>query len=342
MRAIRRLVVEPVFEAFNYSFLEHEGAAASTVRSALLTLPMMAASRLVVVRDPAELQLSRGGRRPRADQPEEGEEEDSPAAGEADAAGGPDSSPEPPPLSPSENVQRWAALLADVPPESRLVLTLGWELPETSPLLKAASKLTPPADIIRCFPATPKSAETWVRKMVSEQGGSIDAQASQALVLRSGSSLLILDQEIRKLLAYAGDRITIAHVLEAATPSAEASVFEMVDHVGNRRPYQAVQKLRRLIEQGESPLGLMAMVTRQVRLVFITREMLAAGSSVRDVEKRLGLPTWVVANYLSQARNFDRPQLVAMMRSLGRMDLDVKTGRQDPAEALELFILRQG
>ncbi len=379
VRAIRRLTLDQALEAFNYTFLEHEAATAAVVRSAVLTLPMMADCRLVVVRDPAELLPARPGRRRGGDQadeePDDGEVSrggPSPETGRvsvveipapatdgtgsvsfADSAG----TSETPPASPGEIAQRWSALLEDVPPQSRLVLTLSWELPESSPLLRAAAKLKPAADVIRCLPAAPRSAETWVRKMVTEMGGAIDSDAAQALVMRSGSSLAILEGEVRKLLAYAAapgtgpgtgsgvgpvTRVTARDVHEVATPSAEASVFEMVDHLGNRRPYQAVSKMRRLVEQGEAPLGLMAMVTRQVRLVFLAREMLAIGAPVRDIEKRLGLPTFIVRNYLVQARNFDRPQLIRMMRSLGRMDLDVKTGRQDPVEALELFILQQG
>jgi len=82
------------------------------------------------------------------------------------------------------------------------------------------------------------------------------------------------------------------------------------------------------------------MVTRQVRLVLLAREMLAGGAPVRDIEARLRLPTWVVRNYMAQARNYSREQLIDMMRVLARIDLDVKTGRQDPATALELFILQ--
>lgn len=366
VRALRRLTADPVFEAFNYTFLEHEGATAAAVRGAVLTLPMMADCRLVVARDPAELLAPRARRRRGGDQADEDSDEaEAPGGGPAAEAGtGSTAEAGTPAVSPGEAAQRWGALLEDVPPQARLVLTLSWELPESSPLLKAASKLRPAADVIRCLPATPRSAETWVRKMTAELGGAIESDASQALVLRSGSNLAILEGEVRKLLAYVGVpagapnapadappdaspagqpvRITTRDVHEVATPSAEASVFEMVDHVGNRRSYQAVAKLRRLVEQGEVPLGLMAMITRQVRLVFLAHEMLAAGAPVRDIEKRLGLPTWVVGNYLAQARNFDRPQLLRMMRSLGRMDLDVKTGRQDPTEALELFILQQG
>ncbi len=341
-RAIRRHVLDPAFEAFNYTFLEHQAATAGAVREVVLTPPMLASRRLVVVRDPAELLSARSGRKPEAEG-EDGEDgsEEGPAALPAADAGDP---PDAPPLTASELVKNWCALLPEVSQEVCLVVTLGWDLGDGHALLKTATKLDPPADIIRCLPATPRSAETWVRKMASELGAEIDSDASQALVLRSGSDLILLEGEIKKLLSYVGSRsrVTAEDVLEAATPSAEASVFELVDHIGSRHPYQAVAKLRRLLEQGEAPLRLMAMIVRQVRLVFITREMLASGAPMRDIEGRLGLPTWVARSYLAQARNFDRPQLARMMRSLADMDLAIKTGRQDAAVALELFVLRCG
>jgi DNA polymerase-3 subunit delta len=362
LRAIKARTLDASLEAFNYVALERGQATLGAVRAAVLTPPVMAARRLVVVRDPADL----SGGRPAGPGAEPGSDDESgsgDAAGEDPAAGvsagpgpggapvsaaadgspGPDGDGSPPGPGPAEAARLWSELLALAPPETRLVLCLSRELPSSSPLLKAAGGLRPPAEVIRCLPATARSAETWVRKLVSELGGRIDPQASQALVLRSGTSLSVLEREIEKLLVYVGDRgvITTADVAAAATPSAEASVFEMVDHLGARRPYRAVTTLRRLVEQGEVPLRLMAMVSRQVRLIFITAEMLACGAPVAEVEKRLGLPTWVVRGYLAQARNFDRGQLTAMMRDLARMDLDAKTGRREPVEALELFILRQ-
>jgi DNA polymerase-3 subunit delta len=352
VRAIRKQVLDPALEGFNYTFLEHQAATCGAVRAAVLTPTMLGGQRLVVVRDPAELLSPRVGRKVQvegeeAEATESGGGGGNESAGATESGGGAGSAEEmeaaSPAVSVKDLVRNWSLLLAETPAETCLVITLSWDVPEGHALLKAAGKLDPPGDVIRCLPATPKSAETWVRKIGRELGIEFDSEASQTLVLRCGTDLGLLEGEIKKLSTYAGEkgRVTTAEVLEAATPSAEASVFELVDCIGGRRPGKAVARLRRLLEQGEVPLRLLAMVVRQVRLVFITREMLAAGARVRDIEARLGLPTFVVQSYLSQARNFDRPQLARMMRHLAEIDLAVKTGRQDAAEALELFILRQ-
>ncbi len=353
---IRRLALDPSTEAWNYTFADQEAATLANVRAAVLTPPVMSARRLVVARNPAELAASPKEPGPGAGDGDEGGEAEAGVAPRADApvaprADAPDSGPAETPRraaaeaqrpGPAEAAKNWAALLPQVPPETCLVLALGWDLAPTNALLRAATELEPQAAVIRCLPATAKSAEVWVRNITEAHGGTISREAAQALVLRSGTDLSILEREIEKLIVYVGGReIEAADVAEAATPSAEASVFELVDHLGSRRPYQAVTKLRRLLEQGEPPLRLMAMVTRQVRLIFITKELLDSGGSVKTIEDRLKLPTWVVRGYLAQARNHSRKELSAMMRSLSRLDLDVKTGRQDAATGLELFILAQ-
>lgn len=345
LRAIRRRVVDPAWEAFSYSYFEHAGATAGAVRGAVLTPTMMAGSRLVVVRDPDELVGSRrtaAGASTTGDDRSSSDSDDGeadPGDGETgvsgDGTGGSGASR-------AESARQWAALLGEVPDDCNLVVSLSRDLAASSPLLKAAAQLEPMADAIRCLPATPKSAEVWVRKLVADEGGDIEPTASQSLVLRSGADLSVLEREVEKLVAYAGPgrKITDADVLVAATPSAEASVFDLVDLIGNRRTYEAVVKLRRLLEQGEPALRLMAMVVRQVRLVFLTRELVEAKTPLRDIEARLKLPTWVVRGYLAQARNFTREQLLAMMRALSAMDLEIKTGRREAAAALELFILQ--
>jgi len=334
VRAIRGRTLTSDLEAFNYTFLEHDGATPGAAMAAVLTPPMMADHRLVVVRDPAGLAEGRRGPARVADQAGSADDGELPEGEDSDR----------PPGAAADSPREWASVLQAVPAGTRFVLSISRELPTAGPVLKSAAALSPAADVIRCFTATAKSAESWVRRMTAEGGGSIDAGASQALVARSGTSLAILEKEIEKLLAYTGDtaRIKTEDVLAAATPSAEASVFELVDHIGSRRPFQAVLKLRRLIEQGELPLRLMAMVVRQVRVIFITREMLTEGANLKEVEERLRLPTWVVRGYLTQAKNFNRSQLTEMMRNLHRIDLDIKTGRQEPEAALEIFILRHG
>jgi len=352
VRALRRLSVDPAWEAFNFNFLEREAATAGAVRAALLTPPAMAPTRLVVARDPAELLSTRGAKRGGAASGDDASGDEEP---DEDVDSGPAEEPDegllgspPRAASPTEAAKLWWALLSEVPVDARLVLVISQELPATNALLKAAGQAKSGVEVIRCLEATPRTAEAWVRKLTAELGGSIDSDAAQTLVLRSGWDLTILAREIEKLLTYVGasstggaSRIATRDVLEAATPCAETSVFDMVDHLGSRRPLPAILGLRRLIEQGEPPLRLMAMIVRQVRLVFLTREMLEAGAGVRDIEERLKLPTWVVRNYLSQARNFTRPQLVRMMRSLARLDIDIKTGRQDAGSALEFFLLHQ-
>lgn len=342
MRAIRRRVVDPAWEAFSYTYLEHAGATVGAARAAVLTPSMAAGPRLVVARDPEELAASRRGGGPTGDggRPGETGDDGAPDGDEADAAA--EGAGDDPALSRADSVRQWASLMEEVSAGCHLVLCLSRDLAASSPLLKTAGRLEPSADAIRCLPATPKSAEVWVKKLAGEQGGVIDSTAAQALVMRSGADLSVLEREVEKLVAYAGPgrAITTADVLVAATPSAEASVFDLVDLIGSRRTYEAVIKLRRLLEQGEPALRLMAMVVRQVRLVFLARELLESRTPLRDIEARLKLPTWVVRGYLTQARNFSREQLIAMLRALSALDLDIKTGRREAPGALELFILQ--
>jgi len=272
IRAVRRHVVDPVMEAFNFTSFENEGATLDAVRGAVLTPPVMAGRRLVVVRDPVDLatggsRTSAGRRDDEDGSGESGDEDNDSGAGDDAAAGDDHGTGSTRPLTRAERTRRWASLFEEVGPDCHLLLALSRDLPGSNRLLKVAGKLDPPADIIRCFPATAKSAEVWVRKLAEALGASIDSGASQALVMRSGDDLTVLEREVEKLLAYVGDkeRITIDDVMAVATASAEANVFELVDLIGNRRAYPAVLKLRRLLEQGEPALRLMAMVVRQVR-----------------------------------------------------------------------------
>src|SRR6185312_7633712 len=87
------------------------------------------------------------------------------------------------------------------------------------------------------------------------------------------SDARILDQNLEKLVAYAGDeRIGSQAVRALVAESREASVFELVDAVGQRERYAALAAYRSLLAEDVSPIYILVMLTRQIRLLLLARE----------------------------------------------------------------------
>jgi DNA polymerase III subunit delta len=95
--------------------------------------------------------------------------------------------------------------------------------------------------------------------------------------------------------------------------------------------------LRRLIDFGTHPAQLMAMVSRQFRLLIQVKELSQLRHSTVEVAAALSLQNWQVDRLARQAQMFSMPELERLYQRMVRTDSEVKVGRTDGQLALELL-----
>ena len=189
----------------------------------------------------------------------------------------------------------------------------------------------------------PKDLSRWIVVRTQKRGGKIDPRAAALLAQNIGSNLLILDQEIRKLLLYCGKGVTISvEAVQTMVPYVQTAdvIFDMVDALGQRNPQKAAIFLHRLLDTGEHPLGIFGMVVRQFRLLIQTRWLIDQRQTVPDIKNRLDLHPYVVQKLYSQALRFTPGQLKAAYTLLMEADISIKTGEIEPVTALDLLVAK--
>ena len=104
----------------------------------------------------------------------------------------------------------------------------------------------------------------------------LDAQARETLLMRCGSDLRTLDQEVNKLVLYAGDRAAIRaqDVAEIFTDQGQGWIFDLTRAIADRDALGGLTELSRLLSQGEHPLKLLATIASEVRRLLIARQLL--------------------------------------------------------------------
>ena len=109
-------------------------------------------------------------------------------------------------------------------------------------------------------------------------------------------------QEITKLLTYVNfDRpADDDDVRRLTAQDQQASIFDMVDAIGNRDGQTAVKTLHILLEDSDA-LPLFGMIVRQFRLMLQAREILDAGGNQTDVSKQLRQHSYVAQKISGQA-----------------------------------------
>lgn len=188
----------------------------------------------------------------------------------------------------------------------------------------------------------PRDLVRWLQDRAKQHGVSLDPAAARRLAERLGNALVLADTEIAKLAAYtAGKRSISAADVDDLTPyAAEANIFHMVDALGQRSGEKAIRALRQLLDDGDEPLRIFALITRQYRLLLQIKELIEGGHSMGGAASALGLRDFVAKKLAEQARMYRLDQLERVMSLLLDTDIAIKTGHKDGQLALEELVVR--
>jgi len=236
-----------------------------------------------------------------------------------------------------------AAYLPTLPEKTRLVFLEVQTLPASHALVKAAREAKNGYE--KCF-ERPQGAqlERWILQRATQKNGRISPRAANLLATNIGSDLQILDQELEKLALYKGvggeeTAVIDVHDVNLLSPYvAEASIFDLVDALGNRNAKKASLLLQQKFDEGADPLFLFSMFVRQFRLLIQVKELADAGLNAPAIAQKLRLHGFVAGKLLQQSRGFSLPQLEQIYRHLLEIDVAAKTGAADLLTALTLLV----
>lgn len=235
-------------------------------------------------------------------------------------------------------LEKLAGYAKDPAPYTCLVLVAA-KIAKNSKLYRAAA-----ATGVAYEYAAPKRNEyaSEVVKLLRERGKTMAMPTAQLLVDVVGRDLRRLDIEAAKLATYVGDEEHISpdDVRAVASATAEASVFELSDAVGERDVTRAMRVLRRLLDAGETPLGVEAMLARHVRALIGARALADRGVSPDAMAPEIGMSPWQARNAAKQASRYEPKELIAALSGLAAAEEEMKTSPTDAGLVIERWIVK--
>jgi DNA polymerase-3 subunit delta len=180
----------------------------------------------------------------------------------------------------------------------------------------------------------------WIEKETKKQGGLIEPAAAAMLAERVGEDTRFAAQELTKLLSYVNFErpISLLDVESVSIVSAQGSIFDMVDALGQRDGKKAQHIFHQLLEDGDA-MEFWGMVIRQFRLLIQARELLDENAGSWEIQKTLGVPSFVVPKMINQAKKFSMPALEAIHHKLLEIDEGAKTGKVPLDVAIDTLIV---
>lgn len=181
-------------------------------------------------------------------------------------------------------------------------------------------------------PLEGEKLKKWIQKEFSKSQSKIENKALDMLIDFVGNNLWQMSNEIQKLISYKKDKtITSNDVKLLVKPKIESDIFKTIDAISAKRKSLALNLIHRHLKKGEDPLYLLAMMN------FQFRNLLMAKSSYFHFSK-LKLHPFVIKKTLWQTKNFSLEELKKIYQTIFQIDLKVKTGKIEPALALDLLI----
>jgi DNA polymerase III subunit delta len=222
-------------------------------------------------------------------------------------------------------------------PESTLCILIESEIKDNNPLFKMIA----PSATIKTFPALKAlDLQQWANQRVADEGGSISPSAVRLITRLVGGNLWILSSEIKKLVLYTdGRRIEEDDVNKLVAYTQQASIFGMVDAIIEFNLQRAESLVQQLLQGGESPIGLLSMLNRQMRLIVRARDLKNQKLPETEIRSRLGIGhEFILRKTLEQAQHYTLPRLREVYDQLLEADIAFKTSKYEGDLALNILI----
>lgn len=241
-----------------------------------------------------------------------------------------------------EWLQELVEYLPHLPPTTRLIFVENRALKSSHPILRLAEEERKRRrGFVKLFELPQdRHLPAWIDRRAQAKGANLSSEATRLLAVLVGNDLRLLDQEIDKLYLYAGERqITTQDVRALVSRARQESIFDLVDCVGRRETDRALVLLHRMLDAGEAPLYLLAMLARQIRILIQVKDLQGRGLGKNEIAGELRLHPYVVEKGMAQAWNFSLSQLEAAHHNLVETDWAIKTGRLEDVMALDLLVV---
>jgi DNA polymerase-3 subunit delta len=214
----------------------------------------------------------------------------------------------------------------------------------TWPATTKLAKLVDAAATLVCkAPTTQRLPEWCAHQAEFAHGKQLTAEAARLLVDLVGAELGLLDQELAKLAAYAGERgrIEAADVDQLVGSSRTETVWKIFDAVAAGKPAEALAVLDQLLGQREEPIRILGAFSMQMRRLAAAHRLTQQGKSLSAALEQLGVNAWAQRGCEQLLRHLGPRRAGQLLGWLVEADLGLKGSSQlPPRTLLERLVVR--
>ena len=233
----------------------------------------------------------------------------------------------------------WATLLSTIKniSTSSILIFVSQELDKRK---KSSKELIAQAYTVHNARSKTKDLHQWVHWMLSSEGLKLSYASIDLLVKLAGPSLMSIQNEIKKIKALDKTPITEEDLVEVVARVRPENVFSFTEAIGRQDVSQSLSHLAHLLEDQESEVGLLVLVTRHIRILSQIQEGLKEGLKSGDLSVRAGVPVYFLKDYINQVKLWDAGKISKMTEILHVTDKALKSSPVSSHIWLENMVLK--
>ena len=212
---------------------------------------------------------------------------------------------------------------------------------------KIVKKIQEKGIVFNCDKISDMDLFKWTKRKFESFGTIIDNSQVMYFIESQGyrdknsdKTLSDLENEITKISSFVGKENKVSNEIidRLSQKKIENDIFKLIDYIGDKNSSSAIKILNDMIGEGESVLGIFAMISRQFKIVLQVRKLQIDGMSVNDICQKLSLRQFVVNKALKQSRNFSEGIIIDMLNFILENDFKIKNGLIKDTLAIEILV----
>jgi DNA polymerase-3 subunit delta len=188
----------------------------------------------------------------------------------------------------------------------------------------------------------------WIVETGAKQGVKVDQDAARELIDSLGSDMLLVSQELEKLVLYVAEKrhITLGDVETMVLAAKQRSLYELTDAISAKDKARALAVLDALLSSGEgeeAAIGHLHMLARTFRqmLVILERNVRDSRTIWQALWQGFRVPPFAAEDIIRQARRYkSRGELTRAIKLIARADLALRSNPPGKRLVMEQLVMQ--
>lgn len=301
------------FPELNYTLLDGEEIKASEVTAACETFPFGSERRLVVVRDLKLLKSTR-------------------AEGEQNSVTG-------------GEVQCFVEAVNSIPDTSCLVFVCYGSIDKRKKLVNEIKKHGAVYEFDR---VEREELAAWIRNVLGKNGKKIAPRERDYLINSTGyldknanKTMYDIENLLNKLASFMGsaENVEPGHIEAVLPRSIENDIFKLINACSEKNVDRSLRVYSDLLLEGESSLGILALLTKQIKNMIEVSELYERKYDSSSMSKKLKIHEYTVKLCIKYSAAIKRTILQSAFHKCVETEMNIKSGKMGERLALEMLFV---